>query len=54
MQVKANYPLSIPDELEKNPERLNPDRTAKVLGKPTGCALQQASWLKGVGLKLIS
>ena len=45
MQVKANYPLSIPEELEKNPERLNPDWAAKMLGRPVVRALQQTSWL---------
>jgi hypothetical protein len=35
MPVKANYPLSIPEELEKTPERLNPDWAAKMLGRPT-------------------
>jgi len=45
MQVKANYPLSIPEELEKNPERLNPDWAAKMLDRPTVRSLQQTSWL---------
>ena len=45
MQVKANYPLSIPEELEKNPERLNSDWAAKMLGRSVVRALQQTSWL---------
>jgi hypothetical protein len=45
MQVKANYPLLIPEEVEKNPERLNPDWAAKRLGGSVVRALQYTSWL---------
>ena len=53
MQVKANYPLSIPEELEKNPERLNPDWPAKMLGRPVVRALQQTSRLNMLRKKKI-
>jgi hypothetical protein len=53
MQVKAKYPLSIPEELEENPERLNPDWAAKMLGRPVVRALQQTSWLNMFRKKVI-
>jgi uncharacterized membrane protein len=45
VQVRMHFPHLISQELEKNPERLNPDWAAKMLGRPTVRALQQTSWL---------
>jgi hypothetical protein len=39
--------------LEENPERLNPDWAAKVLGRRTVRALQETLWLKMLRKKLI-
>jgi len=45
MRVKANFPQLIPEELEKNPGRINPDWAAKTLGRSAIRAVQQISWL---------
>jgi hypothetical protein len=45
MVVKANYPFLIDKELEKNPERLNPNWAVKMLGRSAIRELQQTSWL---------
>ena len=44
-EVKARFPLLIPEELEKNPERLNPDWAAARLGRSSIRTLQQNVWM---------
>jgi hypothetical protein len=43
--VNARFPHLIPSELEKNPDRLNPEWAAARLGRPAIRAMQQNSWL---------
>jgi len=44
-QVRMHFPHLISQELEKNPERLNPEWAAARLGRPAIRAVQQNSWL---------
>jgi hypothetical protein len=44
-QVRMHFPHLISQELEKNPERLNPDWAAARLGRSAIRAVQQNSWL---------
>ena len=43
-RLKWHFPLMISGELEKNPERLNQDWAAKMLGKSAIRTMQQDSW----------
>jgi hypothetical protein len=44
-QVKMRFPHLISQELEKNPDRLNPEWAAARLGRSAIRGLQQNSWL---------
>ena len=44
-QVKTHFPHLISQELEKNPDRLNPEWAAARLGRSAIRAVQQNSWL---------
>jgi len=45
VQVRMHFPHLISQELEKNPERLNPEWAAARLGRSAIRAVQQNSWL---------
>jgi len=45
VQVRVHFPHLISQELEKNPERLNPEWAAARLGRPAIGVVRQNSWL---------